>query len=160
MARLSKNLQPKWRNPMSMTSLRDTLSRESAAATGGFVDAIGGIATIVLAVLGLAGVRPTMMVGIATVIFGVALLIQGGAMLSEYTRIIFPPARRSLPLMNSAAAACPPFSWLALRWRCRHCSWHSSLARNSCRGAHTSCGYRFRHRLGAEQQCGVASVCA
>jgi hypothetical protein len=78
--------------PMSMTTFREMLSRESAAK-GGFVDAIGGIATIVLAVLGLAGVRPTL-IGIATIIFGVALLIQGGTMLSEYARIIFPPGAK------------------------------------------------------------------
>ena len=73
---------------MSM-SFGETLSRESAAY-GGFADAIGGIATIVLAVLGLAGVHPQMLVSIATVVFGVALLIQGGTMLSEYVKIIFP----------------------------------------------------------------------
>lgn len=78
---------------MSMTTFREMLSRESAAK-GGFVDAIGGIATIVLAVLGLAGVRPTLMIGIATIIFGVALLIQGGTMLSEYARIIFQPGAK------------------------------------------------------------------
>ncbi len=73
---------------MSM-SFGETLSRESAAY-GGFADAIGGIATIVLAVLGLAGVHPQLLVSIATVVFGVALLIQGGTMLSEYVKIIFP----------------------------------------------------------------------
>jgi len=67
----------------------ETLSRDTAAY-GGFADAIGGIATIVLAVLGLAGVIPSIMAGIATVVFGVALLIQGGTMLSEYAGIIFP----------------------------------------------------------------------
>jgi hypothetical protein len=77
------------RNFMSMT-FRRSLSRENAAF-GGFADAIGGIATIVLAVLGLAGVRPTMMVAVATVIFGVALLIQVGTMLSEYASTVFPP---------------------------------------------------------------------
>ncbi len=73
---------------MSM-AFRRSLSRENAAY-GGFADAIGGIATIVLAVLGLAGVRPTLMVAIATVIFGVALLIQVGTMLTEYASTIFP----------------------------------------------------------------------
>ena len=71
-------------------TFRRSLSRENAAY-GGFADAIGGIATIVLAVLGLAGVRPTMMVAVATVIFGVALLIQVGTMLSEYASTVFPP---------------------------------------------------------------------
>lgn len=77
---------------MAMT-LRDALTHETAAA-GGFVDAIGGLTTIVLGILGLAGVAPTLIVGIATVVFGVALLIQGGTMLSEYARIIFPSGTR------------------------------------------------------------------
>lgn len=81
---------------MSMT-FRETLSRESAAK-GGFVDAIGGLTTIVLGVLGLAGVAPQIMIGIATVVFGAALLIQGGTMLSEYARIIFPPGTRTMAL--------------------------------------------------------------
>jgi hypothetical protein len=72
----------------------ETLSRETAAY-GGFADAIGGVATIVLAILGLAGVFPDLLAGIATIVFGVALLIQGGTMLSEYAQIIFPPGGRS-----------------------------------------------------------------
>jgi hypothetical protein len=59
------------------------------------VDAIGGLTVIVLGVLGLAGVAPTMMIGIATVVFGAALLIQGGTMLSEYARIIFSPGAKA-----------------------------------------------------------------
>jgi len=38
----------------------------------------------------LSGVFPAMLVAIATIVFGAALLIQGGTMLSEYTRMIFP----------------------------------------------------------------------
>jgi ABC-type antimicrobial peptide transport system permease subunit len=48
---------------------------------------LGGIATMVLAVIGLAGIRPEVLVSIATVVFGAALLIQGGAMLSEFAQI-------------------------------------------------------------------------
>src|ERR1700747_3063474 len=55
----------------------------------------GGLTTIVLGVLGLAGVAPTMIIGIATVVFGAALLIQGGTMLSEYAQIIFPPGAKA-----------------------------------------------------------------
>jgi hypothetical protein len=55
-----------------------------AAGYGGFVDALGGIATIVLAIIGLAGVRSLDLLSIATIVFGAALLIQGGAMLSEF----------------------------------------------------------------------------
>lgn len=74
---------------MSITS-RETSLHESAAYAA-LVDAIGGIATIVLAVIGLAGVNPPMITAIATIVFGVALLIQGGTMLSEFAQIVFPP---------------------------------------------------------------------
>jgi hypothetical protein len=43
--------------PMSLTYGEMTTRERSAK--GGFVDAIGGIATIVLAILGLAGLAPT-----------------------------------------------------------------------------------------------------
>ncbi len=78
---------------MSMTRT-ETFIKETAAY-GGFVDAVGGIATIVLAVVGLAHTAPETMVSIATVVFGAALLIQGGTMLSEYARIIFPAGTAS-----------------------------------------------------------------
>ncbi len=61
-----------------------------AAAYGGLADAIGGIATIVLAIIALAGVNPEVILPIAVIVFGAALLIQGGTMLSEYASIIFP----------------------------------------------------------------------
>jgi hypothetical protein len=79
---------------MSMT-FREATTRENAVVYGGLVDAIGGVATIVLAVCGLAGVNPPLMVAVATIVFGVALLIQGGTMLSEYAQIIFPPGSRT-----------------------------------------------------------------
>ena len=59
-----------------------------SAAYGGFADAGGGIVTIVLAIVGLSHTAPEMMVSIATIVFGTALLIQGGAMLSEYAQIL------------------------------------------------------------------------
>jgi hypothetical protein len=71
---------------MSMTYSSSSVSGE-AAAYGGFVDALGGIATIVLAIIGLSGIRPEVLVSISTVVFGAALLIQGGAMLSEFASI-------------------------------------------------------------------------
>ncbi len=73
-----------------MSISRESVYRETAAY-GGLVDAIGGVATIVLAVVGLAGVNGSLMASIATIVFGVALLIQGGTMLSEYAQMIFPP---------------------------------------------------------------------
>src|SRR5579885_1431156 len=63
---------------------------EAAAAFGGAMDAIGGIATAVLAIIGLAGWRPELLAGVATIVFGVALLIQGGTLLSEYSQVFTP----------------------------------------------------------------------
>ena len=79
---------------MSITS-RESTFRETAAY-GGLIDAIGGLATIVIAIVGLSGVNAPMMASIATIVFGVALLIQGGAMLSEYAQIIFPAGSRTI----------------------------------------------------------------
>ena len=56
----------------------------SIAAYGGLMDAVGGIAASVIAVVGLTGFDPLLMTGIATIVFGAALLIEGGALLSEY----------------------------------------------------------------------------
>jgi hypothetical protein len=69
-------------------TMSQTISRE--ANYGWFADAIGGTAAAVLAILGLAGVDSEMMVAIATIIFGAALLIEGGTMLTEYASMIFP----------------------------------------------------------------------
>jgi hypothetical protein len=71
---------------MSMTYSSSTISEE-AATYGGFVDALGGIATIVLAIIALSGTKAEPLLSIATIVFGAALLIQGGAMLSEFAQI-------------------------------------------------------------------------
>jgi hypothetical protein len=63
---------------------------------GGFADAAGGIATLVLAIVALAGVHSGSLVAVATIVFGAALLIQGGTMLSEYAHIIFPPGESAV----------------------------------------------------------------
>jgi hypothetical protein len=59
-----------------------------ASAYGGLIDAIGGIAAGVLAILGLTGFDPEGMASIATIVLGAAFLIQAGAILSEYTQIL------------------------------------------------------------------------
>lgn len=71
---------------MSMTYSQPSAATE-ASAYGGLVDALGGIATIVLAIIGLSGVKPEILLSIATIVFGAAMLIQGGAMLSEFAQI-------------------------------------------------------------------------
>jgi hypothetical protein len=61
-----------------MSITRDIASHENTVAYGGLIDAIRGVANIVLVICGLVGISPAMMVAIATIVFGVALLIQGG----------------------------------------------------------------------------------
>jgi hypothetical protein len=50
----------------------------------------GGIATIVLTIVALGGVRPEIVLSIAVIVFGAALLIQGGTLVSEYESIMSP----------------------------------------------------------------------
>lgn len=72
----------------TMVSSENTF--HEAATYGGVVDAIGGVATVVLAIIALSGINQPMLAAIATIVFGAALLIQGGTMLTEYTKLIFP----------------------------------------------------------------------
>lgn len=81
---------------MSITYPSTSGSRETAATYGGFVDALGGIATIVLAIIGLSGVKPDVLVSIATIVFGAALLIQGGAILSEFAQTELTPESNAI----------------------------------------------------------------
>jgi hypothetical protein len=81
----------------------ETRSSE-AAAYGGLVDAIGGIATAVLAIIALTGFAPEAMAGVATIVFGAALLIQGGTLLSEYSNLIFPSGSTATSVATEAFA--------------------------------------------------------
>lgn len=83
---------------MSMTQAEIVASER--ASYGGFIDAVGGIATIVLSIIGLSGIKETMLLPIVVIIFGAALLIEGGAMLSEYARIIFPEGATARPSVD------------------------------------------------------------
>lgn len=60
------------------------------AKQGGLIDDIGGVATVILAILGLTGFYAPIMAVIATILFGVTLLIQGNGMMSGYARVSVP----------------------------------------------------------------------
>ena len=75
---------------MSTSTTYSESPAAEAAAYGGLVDAVGGIATAVLAIVALAGYQPGVLAAIAVIVFGAALMMQGGMMLSEYGSIIFP----------------------------------------------------------------------
>jgi hypothetical protein len=70
---------------MSVTYAESTGSRAAqAAAYGGLVDAVGGIATVVLAIVALTALNGGSLTEIVTIVFGGALLIQAGTILSEF----------------------------------------------------------------------------
>lgn len=85
---------------MSTTFSTQSAASGESATYGGFVDALGGIATIVLAIIALSGVKADILLSIATIVFGAALLIQGGAMLSEFAQI---EATAEMPTSSSGA---------------------------------------------------------
>ncbi len=75
---------------MTMAQTHADVAAASSTSYGGFADAVGGITTVVLAIIALSGVNPGVLVPAAVIVFGVALLVQGGTMLSEHARVAFP----------------------------------------------------------------------
>lgn len=79
------------------TAYMDTRSTANATAYGGLADAVGGIAAAVIAIVGLTGFHPELMAAISAIVFGAALLVQGGTLLSEYAVV--------LPVVGAEAVA-------------------------------------------------------
>lgn len=69
---------------MTSTYTESTSAPPAVAAYGGLADAVGGITTIILAIVALTGVHAEAILSIAVIVFGVTLLIQGGTVLSEH----------------------------------------------------------------------------
>ncbi len=68
-------------------SLSETTTVSTATETSGiFAEAVGGIAAIVLSIIGLAGTSPDFMLAITTIVFGAALLIEGTSIGSQYVQ--------------------------------------------------------------------------
>lgn len=61
------------------------------ASFGGMLDAAGGIATVALAIIALAGLVPEVLMAIATIVFGATLIVQAGALVSELSGISASP---------------------------------------------------------------------
>ncbi len=53
-------------------------------ASGSFIEAAGGIAGLILGILGLAGVWPELLAAVAVLAIGFALLAEGGALAARY----------------------------------------------------------------------------
>jgi hypothetical protein len=63
---------------------RRVMEEESTSAAA---EALGGLAVVVLAILGLAGLVPVYLAGIAGIVFGVTVLAQGTAVAAEYQNL-------------------------------------------------------------------------
>lgn len=80
---------------MSLT-VRETASLDSAYAYGGAADAIGGIATVILAICGLAGINPPFMAVIATIVFGAGALIHSASLRAHYHQAMLEPGEEAV----------------------------------------------------------------
>lgn len=80
-----------------MTSPEDRHVAESIGSSS-VAETVGGIAAIVLAILGLAHVDPPLMLPITTIAIGVALLFEGGSIAAEYSRIITKTSESETPV--------------------------------------------------------------
>ena len=78
-----------------MTSPEDRHIAESVVS-GSAAEIIGGAAAIVLTILGLAHVASNLMLTIATIAIGVALVFEGGSVAAEYSRIISKTAENTM----------------------------------------------------------------
>jgi hypothetical protein len=65
-----------------------THTRGTVAAGGAMLEGFGAVATMALAIVGLAGVLSTSMAAIATLVLGAAILFEGGAVTWKNGRII------------------------------------------------------------------------
>ena len=63
--------------------------RSAEVVTGGsMIEAVGGIATVVLAIVGLAGLVPIYLAAIAAIVLGAALLLQGIAIAARFSDLL------------------------------------------------------------------------
>ncbi len=69
-------------------SISETLaSAHTETSSGLFAEAVGGIATIVLSIIALAGTHAAFLLAIATIVFGAALLIEGASVAADYAHM-------------------------------------------------------------------------
>jgi hypothetical protein len=83
-------------------TITHTTAAVASETSGIFAEAIGGIATIALAIIALAGTAPEFLLAVATVVFGAALLIEGTSIVTEYA---FATASGAVGLATGGLAA-------------------------------------------------------
>jgi hypothetical protein len=68
-------------------SVTETTLTATTEAGGVFAEAVGGIATIALTIIALAGVAPDFLLAIVTIVFAAALLIEGTSIVADYANM-------------------------------------------------------------------------
>jgi len=66
----------------------DEVRPMEGVAIGSFTEGIGGAGAVVLAILGLIGVLPAPLAAIAAIAIGLSLIIGGGSVASQYSRLL------------------------------------------------------------------------
>ena len=72
----------------TMTGMMEQRSFRQMTTGGSTGVMLGGVAAVVLAILGLAGVAPHYLVTSAAIALGIAMLFEGGLIASEYTKVL------------------------------------------------------------------------
>jgi hypothetical protein len=67
---------------------REEEKSAEVVAGGSMGEAVAGIAAVVLAIVGLAGLYPVYLTAIASIVLGVALLLQGGAVAARFSQLL------------------------------------------------------------------------
>lgn len=73
---------------MDPITLEQEKKMMKAVGTGSSTEAFGGIAAVVLAIIGLAGIEPRFMLAIAGIVIGVSLLFESGTAAADYSEIL------------------------------------------------------------------------
>src|SRR5215472_5778179 len=73
---------------MDRSDFFDHTKPMEGVAIGSFTEGIGGAGAVVLAILGLIGVLPAPLAAIAVIAIGLSLVIGGGSVASQYSRLL------------------------------------------------------------------------
>ncbi len=74
-----------------LETTREPVRRPEVAGAGFGMEAIGGMAVVVIAIIGLAGVVPIYLSAISSIVLGAALLFEGFSLFSRLSRLVNEP---------------------------------------------------------------------
>jgi hypothetical protein len=88
-------------------------SRPLERTMGGSMQGLGGAAAMILAILGLVGVLPEALASVAVIAIGLSLLVEGGAVAAQYSRLLGKTAPRFATHMVGSDVTMEAMSGLA-----------------------------------------------